>query len=95
MDKNILIKKCVELIKKAEKEFLNVKDLKAIKYNKITKKLWDTDKEIIKTNEYKEIIKEIIKQTSNNKYMQMHYDIAAFLYNKDKYFALEIYKRYK
>jgi hypothetical protein len=93
MEKIIL--DCIKLIKEAEKEYNNLNDVKAIKYNKITSKLWNIEKEIIKKDEYKQLFKDILKQTSDDKYWKMHYDIAELLYLKDKYFALEIYKRYK
>lgn len=92
---NKIIEKYVELMEKAEKEFLNPDDIKATKYNRIGKKLHELINIIQEKENYKEIYLEILNRTNEDKYWMLHGDLAESLYLKDKNLCLKIYKTAK
>lgn len=94
MDKEVLILKYIDLINQAISIDI-LSDLKATKYNKIIKKIWKIQKLILERIDYYEIYIEILRKTDNDKYRQIHYDMAESLYLIDKKFMLEIYKIHK
>ena len=62
---NDIIEKYIDLIKKSEKLFLNQNDIDSKEYNKLAKKLYYLQELIIKSNNYMEIYKEILKNTND------------------------------
>lgn len=72
-----------------------LKDKNAKQYNKVFKNLFDIWKKILEMQQYEEIFLDIIKQTNDKKYIDLHNNIAWFIYSKNKILSKKIYEMHK
>lgn len=92
------MEKIIEKYLKLQQEASQIQikdDLKANKYNKIAKELFEMRKEIKKRTDFIEIFNKIIELSPWEKYATLHCDIAWSLQLLNPDFSKQIYLKYK